>query len=789
MNKPTFCVAFSPRLLMLLLLALPIAFSDLSAPLVSSAQFYLYEQQSVSVTTGRLTELRINYSIPVNSTVVSAPPSAVRATDSEGNPYLQIYQPSPVLPYTYAINTTVSTQEQFVDSLPAQWPPLPSAGNFLQSTDQVPSGEPAFQSLASQISANATTPFEQLSDLAQWTHDYITYDPSMVGQELPAKQILQVRRGVCTEYTTLFVTLARALGYPTRFVNGYAYSDQYHAWLGHAWAEVYIGRWVSVDPTWLEVGRLDATHIVSSRQAVQDFKAASVTAFVSPSSAQMIWSGGATRGAAADNVHLLSEQTRAPETNYRLLSSSARLPPGGKFVVVMAYPASDYRLLPTTLTPCSTQSGPPIVALSGGLSTPQPFYALGLYWTPNSTFDTEERLTTAAGQTSYAIWAGQAGTDLQRNVRYTCPLTLNSEYLDLRALPLNITTADPVDWPAMGAVLSHSSIAPGGLQEVYVRLPSSMAGHPVTIAEEHLLLSTTADARGQATLAFNATSLGLHTLYAFSDAGDPVALTYTVGASGDLSVSDVHSARKLIEGQANQLLLTWAAPPSASGWQLAWSWGGQNGQVPLSAPGAVAIPFTPASAGDSLLTLRLLDSQGQEQLRTTQPLTVLSAARVMVDNLTLTPASSPNRWLATVHVSADPPLPDLQLRLDGRVFGVPGDGYVSVDLAPGLYNGTLSWTDAAGAAQEKIFQVDARAPLSSYSAPAPAGVPAIPVSFPSLSSLPGVPALYGNLCLLPLALLLIFGLAALVWFFRPPPSQSVLPKLGRKPDETKPPSP
>jgi hypothetical protein len=56
--------------------------------------------------------------------------------------------------------------------------------------------------------------------------------------------------------------MAKSLGFETRFVSGYAFAGE---WQAHAWAEVKIGEeWVPVDPTFGEMGILDARHIATS---------------------------------------------------------------------------------------------------------------------------------------------------------------------------------------------------------------------------------------------------------------------------------------------------------------------------------------------------------------------------------------------------------------------------------------------------------------------------------------------------------------------------------------------
>lgn len=105
-----------------------------------------------------------------------------------------------------------------------------------------------------------------LAGLAIWVHDYIEYDKGLAGQLKPSDWVLENRRGVCAEYATLFISLARSKGIPARHVSGFAYSEMDGGFAEHAWAEIpVIGdngvEWVGFDPTWLEAGYLDGTHI------------------------------------------------------------------------------------------------------------------------------------------------------------------------------------------------------------------------------------------------------------------------------------------------------------------------------------------------------------------------------------------------------------------------------------------------------------------------------------------------------------------------------------------------
>ena len=65
-------------------------------------------------------------------------------------------------------------------------------------------------------------------------------------------ETLKSMKGDCSEHAALFVGLCRAVGLPARVANGIAYANSIGGFGGHAWAEVYVGKWISVDPTFGE---------------------------------------------------------------------------------------------------------------------------------------------------------------------------------------------------------------------------------------------------------------------------------------------------------------------------------------------------------------------------------------------------------------------------------------------------------------------------------------------------------------------------------------------------------
>jgi transglutaminase-like putative cysteine protease len=70
--------------------------------------------------------------------------------------------------------------------------------------------------------------------------------------------VLDSKEGDCNEHTTLYTALARASGIPTRMAVGMVYQEDRFYY--HAWPEIYISKWIPIDPT-LGQFPADATHI------------------------------------------------------------------------------------------------------------------------------------------------------------------------------------------------------------------------------------------------------------------------------------------------------------------------------------------------------------------------------------------------------------------------------------------------------------------------------------------------------------------------------------------------
>ncbi len=138
-------------------------------------------------------------------------------------------------------------------------PTSPEVQAALQATPFIQSNSPEIVAAARRAAGSASDIFTASTRLVSWVHR--TMHSEYVPAYSNALEALHSGRGDCTEYSILFVALARALKIPARVAVGIAYWPPGDGFGWHAWAEVYMdGRWLAVDPTW-DQPIADATHL------------------------------------------------------------------------------------------------------------------------------------------------------------------------------------------------------------------------------------------------------------------------------------------------------------------------------------------------------------------------------------------------------------------------------------------------------------------------------------------------------------------------------------------------
>ncbi len=141
-------------------------------------------------------------------------------------------------------------------------PPTPADS---QPTDWLQSGAPEIRKLAREGAGKAKAPAAQMFNLQEFVRRYIRTKDLNVGYA-SALEVAKNPEGDCTEHAVLLAALGRALGIPTRVVDGLAYADHYagmdHVFVPHAWTQAWVGdHWQSFDSA---LPGFDAGHIALS---------------------------------------------------------------------------------------------------------------------------------------------------------------------------------------------------------------------------------------------------------------------------------------------------------------------------------------------------------------------------------------------------------------------------------------------------------------------------------------------------------------------------------------------
>lgn len=127
---------------------------------------------------------------------------------------------------------------------------LPSRG--------VPSDDPEIKKLAQKITKGKPSDYEKAKAIYAYVAKNLTYDVDKFNHHQfswddNALKALQLKSGVCQDYTYVAIALLRATGIEARFIEGYAGGGVYGSLAGslHSWVEAKVdGKWIIMDPTW-----------------------------------------------------------------------------------------------------------------------------------------------------------------------------------------------------------------------------------------------------------------------------------------------------------------------------------------------------------------------------------------------------------------------------------------------------------------------------------------------------------------------------------------------------------
>ena len=159
--------------------------------------------------------------------------------------------------HTVTLKTAQPPKEPL--TLPIKLAPEDAAiAKWLKPSSFAQSDAPAVVKAARKIVGDETNSLKAAMKIQAWV--YANVEKKYLAAMSNAVAVLGKMEGDCSEHSVLFVALCRAAGIPAREAVGIGYSDTMGAFGYHAWGEVYVGKWVAMDPTWGE-DFADATHV------------------------------------------------------------------------------------------------------------------------------------------------------------------------------------------------------------------------------------------------------------------------------------------------------------------------------------------------------------------------------------------------------------------------------------------------------------------------------------------------------------------------------------------------
>lgn len=170
--------------------------------------------------------------------------------DGYGNIIHMLYVDGPIEALKVSVTGKVLTEDRagVIGALPHDLPPEV----FLRQTDLTEPGKPLHE-LAHALETQKGTRLEKMHRLTAAIHSRMTFDTGKTEVDTSATDAYFQGHGVCQDFAHIFISVARCIHVPARYVSGHLYrrDGALHQEAGHAWAEAWIENlgWVAFDPS------------------------------------------------------------------------------------------------------------------------------------------------------------------------------------------------------------------------------------------------------------------------------------------------------------------------------------------------------------------------------------------------------------------------------------------------------------------------------------------------------------------------------------------------------------
>lgn len=649
------------RYLVLALLLVQLAFA-LDTRTMEQMDLSVVQEGYIRAVGGELRYLIMNLSVPPQTSYQLVATDRPVTQLPDGNAIVTIESNKPTNPFRYKVTSSVSIKARKTIYLPQSYQLNYSLMQLTRATARIQSDDAEIRELARAITANSSDDFERISKLALWVNQHLTYDSSLAGSLKDAKWILKNRRGVCAEYSTLFIAFARSLGIPARFVSGMAYDDERGGWIGHAWAEVYIGEWVPVDPTWKppEIGYLDASHLEILKY-FDDETFDNVYALTGQN-ARLEWLK--PDGGNGVTVGIVKFKEGKKESAYQLQAAATTLGFGMKTAVFATISSDDYRVVSLNLSPCTGN----VVYVD----------------------DSERYVVLKPGESKVVSWVVTSNPKLSSSYWYQCPLILNSEYLEPKQVTLDVRP--DVSSVNFNAFVEKSEVRLGENQSLYVDVGVGRKYEGMLYAaSDEYLASQPITRSGRYSFSLKPKATGVETLYVASSLGGVKTLQFTVSGGG-VGV-DVEAPQFTPLGNIT-VYVKLASNETDRNIRVTVSAGSSRETKQLVLSGNTSVEFSLNLTDMRIQNITVVVESSDFVREIVKPITLYKVPEIGIINLLFSAEGELVRTSFTLSGAGD--AKDVWVRVDGRPASISASWSVSVPLTPGAHLVEVEFTDLAG---------------------------------------------------------------------------------------------
>ncbi|MCK4550469.1 MAG: transglutaminase domain-containing protein [Candidatus Aenigmarchaeota archaeon] len=493
---------------------------------VSELNLNIVQDGKIIASTGIIEWANITVAAPQKTPTQTVVTTQDTIVNEIGSQYFNYFIENPPTPITYSTQSTVTVRSQRTKYIPGTYTIPEDIIVFLEATDTIQSDNAEIKALADSILKDAKNDFEKIALLSTWVTENVEYDLAYRTKAYDALWVLKNEVGVCSEFATLFIAFARSQGIPTRYVSGWAYGEK--GWEPHAYAESYLGVWVPVDPTWNEVGHLDATHVKFSHQLSNEVSNKIKVSGMSVGT--ITWLEDNTE------LEILDFKEDEKQEDYELIKSAEVLEAGDDAVVVLKFEPEEYKVVKLSLLPCA-----------------------GTYSIADID-DVEKNIILSPGKETVVSWTVHINPSLDPNMIYTCPLTLNSRLLTRKSINLVVDTAaaNKKTNTVLSLDVSSPVLVLGDSQSIYAELRGTTGEDVIyagVVLEDDVIEQTTI---GDGTMEFTFTpkSAGEKEVIAYTSTGIVKTVEFTVIQTGDVVIDSVVMPDDIKIGDRSEAVVT-----------------------------------------------------------------------------------------------------------------------------------------------------------------------------------------------------------------------------------------